>query len=306
MTFDTNDQIRAAAGQALRKMIQQKGDNVFTWAEIDEGFEVNGTKIHFATKAAGIFKPQQITDGAALSVKQVRPSRPGRTAPYDDKDLGEGVVVYQLQKNGAKSPFNAVLEQAFKRQLPLIFFRGLADGLYEAFYPVFVDTFSYSKGETTIVFDRPDHMEVSQHNNVAEISAVYGAGFRRTRLHQRAFRQRVLMAYGLRCALTNLPLVELLEAAHIIADAQGGLPSVRNGIAMTTFHHTAFERNLMGIDPDGKIILSDQVRATRDGPMFSHGLLELEGRRIRFPASELHHPDRDFLATRYHEFLKAQ
>ncbi len=31
------------------------------------------------------------------------------------------------------------------------------------------------------------------------------------------------MAYGLRCALTNLPLVELLEAAHIVADSRGAL-----------------------------------------------------------------------------------
>jgi putative restriction endonuclease len=306
MPFDTNEQIRAAAGQALRKMIQIKGDNVFTWAEIDQGFEVNGTKIHFATKAAGIFKPQQLTDGAALSVKQVKPSRPGRIAPYDDKDLGEGVVVYKLQKEGSKSPFNAVLEQAFKRQVPLIFFRGLADGLYEAFYPVFIDTFSYDRGETTMVFEKLDHEAGLEANVVAEIPVAYGSGIRKTRLHQRAFRQRVLMAYGLRCALTNLPLVELLEAAHIVADSRGGIPSVSNGIAMTTFHHTAFERNLMGIDPDGKIILSEQVLATRDGPMFSHGLLEMEGRRIRFPSTELHHPNRDFLAQRFDEFLKAQ
>jgi len=48
------------------------------------------------------------------------------------------------------------------------------------------------------------------------------------------------------------------------------------------------------------------VLATRDGPMFSHGLLEMEGRRIRFPSTELHHPNRDFLAQRFDEFLKAQ
>jgi putative restriction endonuclease len=100
MPADSNDQIRAAAGQALRKMIQDKGDNVFTWSEIDKGFEVNGSKVHFATKAAGIFKPRELADGAALSIKQVKPSRPGRAAPYDDKDLEDGVVSYQLQKAG--------------------------------------------------------------------------------------------------------------------------------------------------------------------------------------------------------------
>jgi putative restriction endonuclease len=62
----------------------------------------------------------------------------------------------------------------------------------------------------------------------------------------------------------------------------------------------------MGIDPDGKIILSEQVRSTRDGPMFSHGLLELEGKRMRFPTASIHHPNRDFLAEKFEDFLKAK
>lgn len=306
MPADSNEQIRAAAGHALRKMIQDKGDNVFTWAEIDKGFEVHGSKIHFATKAAGIFKPRELTDGAALSIKQVTPSRPGRPAPYNDKDLEEGVFVYQLQKNPKRPQFNASLEVAFRKQVPLIFFRGLADGLYEAFYPVFVDTFSYDRGETTIVFETPSDAHDAASNIVSEVPALYGTGVRKTRLHQRAFRQRVLMAYGLRCALTNLPLVQLLEAAHIVADSKGGIASVQNGIAMSTFHHTAYESNLMGIDPDGKVILNEQVRGTRDGPMFSHGLLELDGKRMRFPTADIHRPNRDFLAQKFDEFLKAQ
>ena len=122
---------------------------------------------------------------------------------------------------------------------------------------------------------------------------------------QRAFRQRVLMAYGLRCALTNLPLVDLLEAAHIVGDSEGGLARVHNGIAMSTFHHTAYESDLMGIDPDGKIILSELVRGTRDGPMFSQGLLGMEGRQMRFPTFEGHRPNRDFLAQKFEAFTKA-
>jgi putative restriction endonuclease len=80
---------------------------------------------------------------------------------------------------------------------------------------------------------------------------------------------------------------------------------VQNGIAMSTFHHTAYESNLMGIDPDGKIILNEQVRGTRDGPMFSHGLLDLDGKRMRFPTADVHRPNRDFLAQKFDEFRKA-
>lgn len=301
-----NDQIRAAAGLAMQAMIREKGDNVFTWAEIDRGFEIAGKKYHFATKAAGIFKPAEITDKAALSIRQARPSRASRAIPYDDKELNDGVVIYQLQKEGQRSHYNAQLEAAYQRRLPLIFFRGLSDALYEAFYPVFVDEFSYQKGETQIVFDQPESPIEELGSMLAEPTIKYSYSIKRNRLHQKAFRERVLMAYGLRCAFTNLPLVDLLEAAHIIPDAEGGSASVQNGIAMSTFHHTAYESNLMGIDPDGKIILSDKVRGTRDGPMFSHGLLGLDGKMMRFPSYAGHRPNQDFLAKKYAAFLKAE
>lgn len=187
--------------------------------------------------------------------------------------------------------------------MPLIYLRGIADSLYEVFYPVFVEEFSFQSSVARVVFDQPASVLVS--NRVDELPVQYSYGLRKNRLHQRAFRQRVLMAYGLRCSLTNLPLVDLLEAAHIVGDSEGGLASVQNGIAMSTFHHTAYESNLMGIDPDGKIILSEQVRGTRDGPMFSQGLLGLEGNQMRFPTYAGHRPNRDFLAQKFEAFRMA-
>ncbi len=285
-------------------MIRHKGGNVFSWEEIQRGFEVDGKKIFFATKAAGIFKPKELTDDAALSIKQVTPSRTGRSAPYDDKELEDGAVSYSLQREGEKSPFNRQLQEAYRRNMPLIYLRGIADSLYEVFYPVFVEEFSFQTNVARVVFDQP--ASEATLSRVDEVPVEYSYGIKKNRRHQRAFRKRVFMAYGLRCALTNLPLVELLEAAHIIADSKGGEASVRNGIAMSTFHHTAYESNLMGIDPDGKVILSEQVRATRDGPMFSHGLLEMDGRTMRFPNYPGHRPNRDFLAQKFEEFIKEQ
>lgn len=305
MPQDVNAQIRAAAGLAIQQMIRDNGDNVFPWGDIQRGFEVNDQRIFFATRAAGIFKPKELTDNAALSIKTVTPSRTGRTAPYDDGELEDGVVNYRLQRNGEASVFNQHLLEACSRQVPLIYLRGLKDGLYEVFYPVFVEECSFQSGLARVVFDQAAPGLDARHSGFAEVPVQYSYGLQKNRLHQRAFRQRVLAAYGLRCALTSLPLVDLLEAAHIVGDSQGGVASVQNGIAMSTFHHTAYESNLMGIDPDGKIILSDQVRATRDGPMFSQGLLGIEGQRMRFPTYAGHRPNRDFLAQKFEAFTKA-
>jgi putative restriction endonuclease len=52
----------------------------------------------------------------------------------------------------------------------------------------------------------------------------------RVRLHQQAFRARVIEAYRTRCAFCRLRLQEHLDAAHITADAEAtGEPVVSNG-----------------------------------------------------------------------------
>lgn len=75
------------------------------------------------------------------------------------------------------------------------------------------------------------------------------------RLHQSMFRERVVLAYGGRCALTGLPALKLLDAAHIIPDADTdlGQPDVRNGICVSKIHHAAYDANLIGIDADFRV-----------------------------------------------------
>jgi putative restriction endonuclease len=65
-----------------------------------------------------------------------------------------------------------------------------------------------------------------------------------TRVHQRSFRERVLLAYQNHCALCNLKHVELLDAAYIIADKEDiGDPIIQNGLALCKIHHAAFDNN---------------------------------------------------------------
>ena len=54
----------------------------------------------------------------------------------------------------------------------------------------------------------------------AEIRRGYVTAMVRRQLHQQAFRARVLEAYRTQCALCRLRHQELLDAAHIIGDAE--------------------------------------------------------------------------------------
>ena len=48
--------------------------------------------------------------------------------------------------------------------------------------------------------------------------------------------------------------MELLDAAHILPDRHPkGEPIVTNGLGLCTIHHSAYDANIIGIDPDTPI-----------------------------------------------------
>jgi putative restriction endonuclease len=121
------------------------------------------------------------------------------------------------------------------------------------------------------------------------------------RLHQAMFRERVIQAYGRKCALTGLPEVKLVDEAHIMPDGEAALgqPDIRNGICMSEIHHAAYDADLIGVDPDFRIHVSEQLLTQHDGPMLEEGLKALAGREIRRPDNPALWPDRDRLEVRF-------
>jgi putative restriction endonuclease len=123
------------------------------------------------------------------------------------------------------------------------------------------------------------------------------------RIHQAEFRELVLGAYNRRCAISNLPVPQLLQAAHIIPDRdRRGRPEVTNGLCLSTLHHNAYDRNLLGIDPDGQIHIAESVVAQHDGPTLEAAIKEDHGRRIHLPRHAGDRPDQELLAARFEEF----
>ena len=95
----------------------------------------------------------------------------------------------------------------------------------------------------------------------------------RVRLHQQRFRQDVLRAYRHRCTICALRERELVQAAHIVADpSPEGIAAVVNGLALCAIHHLAYDRNLLGIDPNGTVHIARRVREEHDGPMLREGI----------------------------------
>ena len=77
-----------------------------------------------------------------------------------------------------------------------------------------------------------------------------------------------------------------------------------HGLLLGKLHRTAFESNLIGIDPDYRVRASQRLLAEADDPLTA-ALRELDGAPLRLPNYPEHRPDRDLLAARYHDFLHA-
>jgi putative restriction endonuclease len=110
-----------------------------------------------------------------------------------------------------------------------------------------------------------------------------------------SFRDAALAACGGQCAISRLPEPRLLDAAHIVMDADEQLrqPIVSNGLSLSKIHHAAFDANLIGIDPDFRIHVADRLLHLQDGPF-----LEMAGATIQLPRRREDFPDRDRLEER--------
>jgi putative restriction endonuclease len=124
-------------------------------------------------------------------------------------------------------------------------------------------------------------------------------------LHQREFRERVVRAYQHHCAVCRLRRDELLEAAHIVADADPlGVPTVSNGVALCTLHHAAFDTHLIGIRPDYVVEVRKDVLDEKDGPMLIHGLQGFHRASLLVPRRRAAQPNRQSLEERYALFRR--
>jgi len=83
-------------------------------------------------------------------------------------------------------------------------------------------------------------------------------------LRDRNFRKTVLRAYGERCAITGLKLINgggraEVEAAHIRPVEQAGPDIISNGIALSSTVHWMFDRGLVSLSSDFDILVSRQT-----------------------------------------------
>ena len=106
-----------------------------------------------------------------------------------------------------------------------------------------------------------------------------------------SFRDFVLLAYGYKCAVTGTVIrykkLSNLEAAHIQPRAHAGTFLPCNGIALSRDMHWAFDKGMITIGDDFKIIVHEKLGGTPLG--------DYHGKDIMLPAEPYFQPEKKFL-----------
>jgi len=107
----------------------------------------------------------------------------------------------------------------------------------------------------------------------------------RARRVQSFFRAAVLTSYQNRCAISGLAIPELLVASHIIPWSQSveRRADPTNGICLNALFDRAFDRGLMTVDTDLKVIVSRRLKGAADVADLDCSLKLLHGRQLAIP-----------------------
>lgn len=289
--------VRVAAFQYLDRLRLIHGD-VLPWAALARGFTFAGQSIPLIG-AAGIWKPRVLDVPISITTSPRN--------PYGDSIDEDGLLRYRYQGSAGRDYDNVLVRRAMNEARPLIYFHGLDRGHYIALWPaVIVGDDPATKTFTVACEDvqqlRPDLTSTT----VDDVRRRYVTRLAVQRLHQAAFRQRVLRAYRSSCSVCQLRHVQLLDAAHILADRHDqGDPVVSNGLSLCKIHHAAFDANILGVRPDYVVEIRHDILDELDGPMLKHGLQDHHGGRLFVPRSPAEKPDRERLEVRYDDFRRA-
>lgn len=303
------ERVRAATFEAIRAAQAIHGE-VLPFEVIQRGAVVADERIPIFSLQQGIHKPRQLD--AALAVTTTPPKRLG-DAPYDDRFGDDGLFGYHYRDASAStdrarraaSHDNEAVRRALREQLPIVYWFGVTPGNYLPFFPV------------QVVRDDPDgrvfgldltefmirDVDVAAGETPAR---AYRGALVRTRMHQARFREAVLRAYQRSCAICRLRRRELVDAAHIVGDSEGGEPVVPNGLALCKLHHAAFDRHILGVRPDLRVVVRRDILAEVDGPMLVHGLQGFHDAGLGLlPHRRQDRPSTDFLERRWEQFRSA-
>jgi putative restriction endonuclease len=297
--LDTDLAVRLAAFKWLTEKTQAQGE-VLPRTLLAEGFLFEGNRVPLVGPR-GIFKPKIIEYPISITTSP--------NSPYHDI-FREGRLNYSYRGIDINHSDNVGLRKLMSMDRPLIYFFWTIPNRYLSNWPVYITGDDPNNLQFNVQVDEVSNIvtEVVKPNAVHESTygrRAYITSQVRFRLHQHAFRERVIAAYQSQCSLCRLRHIELLDAAHIIPDNEPeGEPLITNGISLCKVHHAAYDSLILSVSSDYMIHVRQDVLDEHDGPVLQHGLKKLDGNRIMLPHETRNWPNNEALKQRFELFVQ--
>lgn len=111
------------------------------------------------------------------------------------------------------------------------------------------------------------------------------------------FKRRIPQLYQNRCCITGMQVTSvhgfsMIDACHIKPIHAQGPDHIKNGIALCPNLHRAFDKGLITVNADYKVLVSPAFAEDEEN---DYSLKKLHGRKILLPFGEKHYPGREFL-----------
>ena len=118
----------------------------------------------------------------------------------------------------------------------------------------------------------------------------------KTRSNQNVFRKIILGIYNQSCCITGLNIPEINRASHIVpwSENKNLRLDPKNGLCLSATYDAAFDRNLISLDDDYRIIVSRNIREYYLNKSVNKYFKQYEGKKITLPSS--YYPQKEYLA----------
>lgn len=164
----------------------------------------------------------------------------------------------------------------------------------------------YHKNKELLIFESEEvlskfenkSIEIKYRNILTDINDFQGKermSVVKTRINQNVFREIVLTNYNFHCAVTGINISQLLVASHIIpwSENENERLNPENGICLSSTWDKAFDKGLIGINPDYNLVFSEKLKEKSNHEYYVKLVAPYENRPIKTPEKYL--PRKDFL-----------
>lgn len=117
----------------------------------------------------------------------------------------------------------------------------------------------------------------------------------KTRVGQNVFRKEILKIYQNQCCISGLNIPQINRASHIIPWAENKETRMdpSNGLCLSATYDAAFDKHLISLDEDYRIILSKEIKEYYTKGSVSVYFHKFEGHKIQMPFK--HIPNQDYI-----------